>query len=150
MRNDVSIETYERLFAESGGLCAKPGCGTVLFGSSAGFAGEAVAVAGTSGEGREFSRENPESAENLVLLCPACGGEAGSGSLAPGELMRWKRELDARPSAEIPGELRRALVHMKCTTWMCKAPFTLPLIWGSHQFIIWAFTQLPLLICKLI
>ena len=109
MRNDVSIETYERLFAESGGLCAKPGCGTVLFEPSSGFAGEAVAVAGTSGEGREFARENPGSAENLVLLCPACGGEAGSGSLAPGELMRWKRELDARPSAEIPGELRRAL-----------------------------------------
>lgn len=109
MRNDVSIETYERLFAESGGLCAKPGCGTVLFEPSSGFVGEAVAVAGTSGEGRELARENPGSAENLVLLCPACGGEAGSGSLAPGELMRWKRELDARPSAEIPGELRRAL-----------------------------------------
>lgn len=109
MRNDVSIETYEMLLAESGGCCANPGCGTVLFGSSAGFVGEAVAVAGTPGEGRESVREDPASAESLVLLCPACGGEARSGSLSSGELGRWKGELGARPSAEIPGDLRRAL-----------------------------------------
>lgn len=109
MRNDVSIETYEMLFAESGGRCANPGCGTVLFGSSAGFVGEAVAVAGTPGERRESVREDPASAESLVLLCPACGGEAGSGSLPSGELGRWKGELGARPSVEIPGDLRRAL-----------------------------------------
>lgn len=109
MRDDVSIETYERLFAESGGLCAKPGCGTVLFGSSSGFVGEAFAVAGTPVEGRESARGNPASAENLVLLCPACGGEARSGSLAPGEPGRWKGELGARPSAEIAEDLRRAL-----------------------------------------
>ena len=109
MRKDVSIETYERLFAESGGRCANPGCGTALFGSSSGFVGEAVGFAGTSGEGREPARENPESAENLVLLCAACGGEARGDAFSSGELGRWKGELEARPRAEIPGEMPRVL-----------------------------------------
>ena len=110
MKKGISIETYERLFVESAGRCANPLCGTVLFeSSSASFAGEARGVAETPGGGRELVPEHVLSAENLVLLCPACGGEARSGSLAPGELGRWKRELEARPSVEIPGDLPRAL-----------------------------------------
>lgn len=109
MRKDVSIGTYETLFAESGGRCANPGCGTALFGAPSGFVGEAVGVAGTSGEGREPARENPESDENLVLLCAACGGEARGDAFSSGELGRWKGELEARPRAEIPGEMPRAL-----------------------------------------
>lgn len=110
MRNDVSIETYESLFAESGGLCANPGCGTVLFEpSSSRFVGEVRGVEENRGEGRGPVSGRAPSAESLVLLCSACGEEAESGSLAPGELGRWKRELDARPSAEIPENLSRAL-----------------------------------------
>lgn len=110
MKKGMSIETYETLFAEGGGLCANPGCGADLFEPAATrFAGGIFRVDEDPGEGSGSVSENLDSPENLVLLCCACGGEAESGSLAPGELGRWKRELGSRSSAEVPGELSRVL-----------------------------------------
>ena len=106
----MSIETYETLFAEGGGLCANPGCGADLFEPAASrFEGGIFRVDEDSGESPGSVSEHSDSPENLVLLCCACGGEAESGSLEPGELGRWKRELGLRPSAEVPGELSRVL-----------------------------------------
>ena len=110
MKKDMSIETYETLFAEGGGRCANPGCGVDLFEPAASrFAAGIFRVDEDPGEGPGSVSGNSDSPENLVLLCGACGGEAESGSLAPGELGRWKRELGLRPSAEVPGELSRVL-----------------------------------------
>ena len=110
MKKDMSIETYETLFAEGGGRCANPGCGADLFEPAASrFAGGIFRVDEDPGEGPGSVSGNSDSPENLVLLCGACGGEAESGSLEPGELGRWKRELGARPSAEVPGELSLVL-----------------------------------------
>jgi hypothetical protein len=99
-RVDISVPTRDRLFAFSGGVCAK--CRGPLFpeGSKRVTIADQAHIVGASDEGprgKSHLDENSRSRyENLVLLCPNCHREVdGLPNDFPVSLLtRWKNEVE--------------------------------------------------------
>ena len=105
MKTDISIKTYKNLFSASANRCARPGCEAALVepppeGSSVRLSGRACHIYVVDEEGPRgkpgISREELDSRQNLVLLCPEhCATAVGRHeSLTAAELALWKRERE--------------------------------------------------------
>ena len=105
MKTDISINTYKNLFSASANRCAHPGCEAVLAepsreGSSVMISGRACRIHVVNEEGSRgkpgILREELDSQQNLVLLCPEhCAAAADRHeSFTAADLALWKRERE--------------------------------------------------------
>lgn len=71
--SEISVKTVKRLFAQSGNMCAFPGCNSAIIDQGGVVLGEICHIAARSVGGPRFdaamSRKDRDAFENLILLC---------------------------------------------------------------------------------
>lgn len=127
-RKAIPAATKLRLFAASSGHCQRPECLTPLFPSELGGVNHIAEMAHVLPHGQagprhdERSEESvdPDSFENLILLCPKCHTiiDKNPASFPRSTLLEWKRDHLANlalnqgvKSYESRGEVREVLVE---------------------------------------